>query len=72
MQTVAINTGLLKDAAESAADGLELIAAPLRDMGYNVIVTVNSDTLKMPEIRPLLIPVEKSAAVNGETESAAE
>lgn len=57
MQSVAIQSGLLKNAAESAADGLELIAAPLRDMGYNVIVTVNSDTLQMPEIRPLMIPV---------------
>ncbi len=69
MQTVAINSGLLQNAAASAADGLELIAAPLRDMGYNVIVTVNSDTLSMPEIRPLLIPVENNEAVEVDSEN---
>lgn len=44
MESVAISSGLLMSAQENAADGLELITAPLRDMGYSVVVKF-SDTL---------------------------
>lgn len=39
IQAVALASGLLDSAASAAADGLEIIAAPLRDMGYRVIIT---------------------------------
>lgn len=44
MESVAISSGLLMSAQENAADGLELITAPLRDIGYSVVVKF-SDTL---------------------------
>lgn len=39
IESVAISSGLLSRAADNAADGLELLAAPLRDMGYHVEIS---------------------------------
>lgn len=49
MQQVAIAEGLLDRAADNAADGLELIAAPLRDMGYHVDIVIESEEGKTDE-----------------------
>lgn len=46
MEHVAISAGLLVKAQDDASDALELVAAPLRDMGYNVVILFEGDMQK--------------------------
>lgn len=46
IEHVAISSGLLDRAQDDASDALELVAAPLRDMGYHVIVRFEGDAQK--------------------------
>lgn len=46
IEKVAISAGLLDQAQDDASDALELVSAPLRDMGYHVVVRFEGDEQK--------------------------
>lgn len=46
IEQVAISAGLLDRAQDDASDALELVSAPLRDMGYHVVVRFEGDAQK--------------------------
>lgn len=46
MEHVAVSAGLLGKAQDNASDALELVAAPLRDMGYHVVIRFDGDAQK--------------------------
>lgn len=47
MEAQAVAHGLLNAASAKAADGLEIVAAPLRDMGYSVNIVTNGGNAEM-------------------------